>query len=310
MHAPVLVTSTSSTLMRDVVKRFVKRPIFWLILPLLVGVLWLILHLWAFLGWWMAGIVTVLFWFVHKAKLMFFIQLFVSLELLFVISVVWILTEHYVLHSLILGLNQNTALVTYQGREIAKHQVIPVDIVVTDIDQAINVAQLDIKFDQEALELKDFTYDRSFANIFLQQIIDNKVGFARLVVALPNPGFTGEQGVVATAYFQAKKSGPTSIFILPSSKLLLNNGKATDTFKQQANIALFIHDFSNQESHSLSVPATSENNKRNTMSLLMDEEILPNPVIFTNIQNNGFREKILIKIELFDSIVLERYGLQ
>jgi len=265
------------------------------------------LHLWALVGWWLSPVTSTLLVLVRRLSFKKFLLLIAIHYAVFICSVVLVMIEHQLLHTALYGQSNTVIASTNQSREVGRDQTIEVDLLANDYDQSVNLIQLDLKYDPKNIELTRIDYTRSFASIFIQEIIDNKLGFARVVVATPNPGMQQPEALIGTAIFRAQQTGLTSILILPSSKVLANDGKATNLFKKQQGIALFIGELTRDKN------LTSQSSERSPsteskISLLMDEEILPNPMIFSRSRNaGGIRDTVLTKIELFDSIVVGRY---
>lgn len=95
----------------------------------------------------------------------------------------------------------------------------------------VNAIQLDLQFDPNAMKVKRVETTNGIANIILVNDFSNTDGWVRVVGGIPYPGFTGEDGVVATVFFDiVGAEGNTSIRIMPSSRLLAADGKGTDLF--------------------------------------------------------------------------------
>ena len=119
-------------------------------------------------------------------------------------------------------------------------EVFPMKIEITGIQTTINAIQTDFSFDQDIVEVVDISTDGSFANIFIQKEIDNKIGYVRLTGGLPNPGFNEQSGIFGTVYFRGKNPGLTKIEFLPSSMVLANDSKGTNVLKEIASAAYII----------------------------------------------------------------------
>lgn len=119
-------------------------------------------------------------------------------------------------------------------------EIFPVDLEINTNDIAINAVQTDLGFDTQKLELKKLSLENSFAQIFIQEEISNEGGYLRLTGGLPNPGYNGEKGHFATAYFMAKSAGLVDISYLPSSLVLANNGSGTNILKNYPTITYLI----------------------------------------------------------------------
>ena len=113
-------------------------------------------------------------------------------------------------------------------------------IEINGIKTPINSIQADIGFDSNSLEVVDISTKDSFASVFIQKEINNKVGYARLVGGLPNPGFSSDHGLFGTIYFKGKSPTFTQIAFLPSSFVLANDGRGSNVLKDYVTVAYII----------------------------------------------------------------------
>lgn len=111
------------------------------------------------------------------------------------------------------------------------NEIFPMNIDVSGIEHPINAVQADIQFDPKVLQVYEIIKDASFAEVFIQEEVNNNVGFVRLTGGLPNPGFSGESGRFATILFQSVAQGVADVEFLPSSMVLANDGKGTNILK-------------------------------------------------------------------------------
>lgn len=121
--------------------------------------------------------------------------------------------------------NSSSQKTVYQGK------LFPLELVVDGIERPINAVQLDLSFDPLKLEVVDFISKDSFINIFVEKQIDNSVGFVRISGGIPSPGYDKEVGLFGNLMIRPKEPGVTTIRILPSSAVLLNDGKGTNVMK-------------------------------------------------------------------------------
>lgn len=119
-------------------------------------------------------------------------------------------------------------------------EVFPMNIEITGIKVPINAVQTDLGFDNQRVELMDISTEGSFANIFVQKDINNEAGYARLTGGLPNPGFLGDKGLFATAFFKAKVPGVVKIEFLPTSMVLANDGRGKNVLGQFSSVSYLI----------------------------------------------------------------------
>jgi hypothetical protein len=113
-------------------------------------------------------------------------------------------------------------------------------IEIVGIKTPINAVQADLGFDPRKLEAVDVSTEGSFANIFIQKEVNNEVGYTRLIGGLPNPGFFSDHGVFGTVFFKGESPGIAKIEFLPSSMVLANDGRGTNTLKELASASYLI----------------------------------------------------------------------
>ena len=119
-------------------------------------------------------------------------------------------------------------------------EIFPMKLEITSIKTPINAVQADISFNPQKLEVVDISTTDSFANVFIQKEINNRIGYARLTGGLPNPGFSGVNGVFGTLFLRSKSPGLAQVKFLPSTLVLANDGKGTNVLKNLATISYLI----------------------------------------------------------------------
>lgn len=119
-------------------------------------------------------------------------------------------------------------------------EIFPVDLDVDTNNIAINAVQTDLNFQPESVEIVKVSLEKSFAQIFIQNEVNNEKGYLRVTGGLPNPGFVGERGHFATIYFRSKKAGLVEIAYLPTSLVLENNGNGNNILKNYPKITYLI----------------------------------------------------------------------
>lgn len=119
-------------------------------------------------------------------------------------------------------------------------EVFPMKLEITGIKTPINAVQADISFNPQKLEVIDITTTDSFATIFIQKEINNKIGYARLSGGIPSPGFSGADGVFGTVFLRGKVPGLARVKFLPTTLVLANDGKGTNVLKDYATVSYLI----------------------------------------------------------------------
>src|SRR3972149_7604498 len=137
-------------------------------------------------------------------------------------------------------------------------EVFPLNLEVTGVQTAINAIQMDLSYDPEFLKVVKIDKTDSFATIFIQEEVNNTIGYLRLSGGLPNPGFTQPAGKFATVYFQTQKPGPTQVEFLPSSIVLANDGRGTNVLKEFASVNYLIMPERASALEEIEVPVVTE----------------------------------------------------
>ena len=119
-------------------------------------------------------------------------------------------------------------------------ETFPLKIDITGIKTPVNAVQADLGFDPAKLEVLGISIEESFAEVFIQEEINNEAGYARLTGGLPHPGFISDRGIFGTVLFRGKEPGVASIEFLPSSLVLANDGRGTNVLKDFFSVSYLI----------------------------------------------------------------------
>jgi len=104
-----------------------------------------------------------------------------------------------------------------------------VSIFLNTNDNNVNAVKVDLKFDPKKLQIAGPTAGKSFISVWVSQpTYSNTEGRASFQGGAPSPGINTSSGLVSTITFRAVNPGETSIAILSSSKVLLDDGKGTN----------------------------------------------------------------------------------
>lgn len=166
-------------------------------------------------------------------------SLFIIFITLFSLLIV-ILESKLILGTTILPRQKTASLEIPAQGQFPLGKVFPITIEVSNIKTAVNAVQTDISFDFEKLELIDISTEGSFANIFVNKEINNEIGFASIAGGLPNPGFSDESGIFATAFFRGISPGLATIEFLPTSMVLANDGKGSNMLEKLSSVSYLI----------------------------------------------------------------------
>lgn len=112
--------------------------------------------------------------------------------------------------------------------QLSQGQIIEVPLKIS-ADQTINAAEFYFDFPANLLSVKEIKKDGSFYQLWVKDSpgFDNPKGTIYLAGGLPSPGFTGQNGLVATVVFTVKSAGSGHITLESKSRVLLNDGLGT-----------------------------------------------------------------------------------
>jgi hypothetical protein len=125
-------------------------------------------------------------------------------------------------------------------RQYKTLEIFPLKVEISGVETPINAVQIDLGFDPKKLQAIKISIDDSFANIFIDQQIDNEKGFVRITGGLSNPGFSDKDGTFATIYFQGQTPGPAQVAFLPSSLVMANDGRGSNILSSYETINYLI----------------------------------------------------------------------
>lgn len=95
--------------------------------------------------------------------------------------------------------------------------------------KSINTIEVDLKFDPRKLQVISPTSETSFFKIWLgMPTYSNSEGTINLKGGIPDPGIITSNGLITTISFRVKSTGSTAITFTDKSKVLANDGQATD----------------------------------------------------------------------------------
>ena len=93
----------------------------------------------------------------------------------------------------------------------------------------INTVRVDLKFDPKKIQIASPTAGKSFISVWVSQpTYSNIEGTASFRGGIPSPGINTSAGLVSTITFRAVAPGETTISIMDSSQVLLDDGKGTN----------------------------------------------------------------------------------
>ncbi len=104
-----------------------------------------------------------------------------------------------------------------------------VSILTNTGDNNINAVKANLKFDPKKLQIASPTAGKSFISVWIAQPgYSNILGTANFQGGVPSPGINTSAGLVSTITFRVVAPGITTVSLLDSSQVLLNDGQGTD----------------------------------------------------------------------------------
>jgi hypothetical protein len=171
-------------------------------------------------------------------------QLVVSEVLILAITALSILVvyaETVFLSNTFLNQTPKTARIISDSKgSYAVGKVFPMKVNISGMEVPVNAVKTDLSYDPTIAEVVSISTEGSFATIFVEQIIENDVGFARLSGGLPNPGYSGPEHLFATFYLKGISPGVFKVEFLQSSMVLANDGKGTNILQNTTPASFLI----------------------------------------------------------------------
>lgn len=115
-----------------------------------------------------------------------------------------------------------------------------VDLNIRTPNQPINLVKAELEFDPDVIEVTEIDTSRSFATIFTHKTFSNERGKISIIGGLPNPGYVGEEGLLARIYFVPKELGASELKFQPSSQILANDGEGTNILSNYEAVPILI----------------------------------------------------------------------
>lgn len=121
-----------------------------------------------------------------------------------------------------------TLLVSPANSQVSVGNITSVKIVVATDQKPINNTDLILLFPSDLLEVVSVSKSTSIFSLWVEEpTFSNIEGKISLNGGVPNPGFTGQNGEVATVTFRAKKQGNATL-VFSDSAVRQNDGLGTD----------------------------------------------------------------------------------
>ena len=103
----------------------------------------------------------------------------------------------------------------------------------------INAIEADLKFPPDKLQVVSPTTDTSFFKVWLGvPSYSNSEGTINLKGGIPSPGIITEKGLITSITFRVKSTGQAQIIFTDESKVLADNGQATDVLSEKKGVTV------------------------------------------------------------------------
>ncbi len=111
-----------------------------------------------------------------------------------------------------------------------------ISILLNTSGNSINAIKADLRFDPKKLQVVNPATGKSFVSVWaVPPFYSNTEGKVSFQGGIPSPGIRTSSGSVLTITFRAIKPGETTISLLDSSKVLLDDGKGTNILNSLGN---------------------------------------------------------------------------
>lgn len=114
--------------------------------------------------------------------------------------------------------------------------------------EAINVVRVAVNYDPKKVFVEEIITDNSFcksgkSSMFIEREIDNEKGLVSIVCGVPNPGFSGDKGILAELLLRPLDTGQFSLRFGPETQVLANDGLGTDVLRNVIDSSYFVSNF-------------------------------------------------------------------
>lgn len=155
---------------------------------------------------------------------------------------------------------------------IKKNSVNTAAVSVDSGGETINAIDAVIQYDPGSIKVKDIIMTRSICGeaFVIKKEIDNKLGKLEVSCVIPNPGAMGRDIILTDVVFEAIKESRVNFEFSPETRVLANDGLATDVLRETYNAHYDIIDFSKPNSlhiYSYSNPDSEQFYKNNIVEL-------------------------------------------
>ncbi len=139
-----------------------------------------------------------------------------------------------------------------------------VSITISSGGEAINAIDANLTFDPTVIQVQDIDTTTSIcrSEMFLEKYFDNQTGEIHLTCLIPTPGFDKDNGTIANIVLRPIQSGTTSIVFSDNSRVLANDGLATNVLRTVTNGSYEVVETNNQDESNLLYSFTHPNSEQ------------------------------------------------
>ena len=102
--------------------------------------------------------------------------------------------------------------------------------------QSVNAVEANLSFPTDKLQIISPTAGKSLIQVWVSQpTYSNLDGTLTFRGTIPTPGINADAGLISTVTFRVKNIGTAAVKVLDSSRVLLNDGRGTDTLGQTSD---------------------------------------------------------------------------
>jgi hypothetical protein len=133
-----------------------------------------------------------------------------------------------------------TLYISPSNTNVSVGNIIPVKILVNTSGQSINNVDTVIKFPTDLLEVMSISKSSSIFSLWVEEPgFSNTLGQITINGGIPNPGYIGQSGEIASVILRAKNTGTASL-VFADSAVRLNDGLGTNSLTgvQSSNIQI------------------------------------------------------------------------
>ncbi len=139
-----------------------------------------------------------------------------------------------------------------------------ISVTISSGGEAINAIDVNLTFDPTVVQVQDIDTTTSIcrSEMFLEKYFDNHTGEIHLTCLIPTPGFDRDNGTIANILLSPMRAGTANINFSDSSRVLANDGLATNVLRTVTNGSYEVLETGNQDDSNLIFSFTHPNSEQ------------------------------------------------